>query len=75
MFFHFSFMLWYVGMFLTSYFLPFIYNIWFSDAEDNQIVTDPLLQNTHVDSNARQSSGMAFYTSLRVLTFTEQNNK
>ena len=38
-------------------------SIWFSDADDDQNVTDLLLQNPHVDSNPRQSSGMAFYTS------------
>jgi hypothetical protein len=50
-------------------------SIWFSEADDDKNVTDLLLQNPHVDSNPRQSSGMAFYTILRVLTFTEQNNK
>jgi hypothetical protein len=66
--------IWYAGIFL-SYFLPFIYNIWFSVEVDSQNVTDPLLQNTHVDSNARQSSGMTCYTSLRVLKLKDQNNK
>jgi hypothetical protein len=36
---------------------------WFSDAYDSQNGTDPLLLNTVVDSNLRQRSGMAFYTS------------
>ena len=49
--------------------------VWFSEEDYGQTVTDPLMQTTRVDSNTRQSSGMAFYTSLRVLTFTEQNNK
>ena len=53
----------YVGMFLSSYFLPFTYNIWFPAADDNENVTDPILQNTHGDSNPRQRSGIAFYTS------------
>ena len=39
--------------------------IWFSEEDYGQ--------TTRVDSNARQSSGMALCTSLRVLTFTEQN--
>ena len=50
-------------------------SIWFLVEVDSQNVTDPLLQNTHVDSNLTQSSGMAFYTSLRVLTLKDQNNK
>ena len=50
-------------------------SIWFSVEVDSQNVTDPLLQNTPVDSNARQSSGMTCYTSLRVLTLKDQNNK
>jgi hypothetical protein len=49
--------------------------IWFSEEDYGQTVTDPLIQTTRVDSNTRQSSGMTCYTSLRVLTFTEQNNK
>ena len=53
----------------------FYLHIWFPDADDNQTVTNSLLQNPHVDSNPRQSSGMAFYTSLRVLTLKEQHNK
>ena len=50
-------------------------SIWFLVEVDSQNVTDPLLQNTPVDSNARQSSGMTCYTSLRVLTLKDQNNK
>jgi hypothetical protein len=38
-------------------------SIWFSDADDDQNVKDSLLQNLHVDSNPKQSSGMTFYTS------------
>ena len=49
--------------------------IWFSEEDYCQTVTDPLIQTTRVDSNTRQSSGMAFYTSLRVLTLKEQHNK
>ena len=49
--------------------------IWFSEEDHGQTVTDPLISTTRVDSNTRQSSGMTCYTSLRVLTFTEQNNK
>ena len=37
--------------------------IWSSDKDDGQTVTDQLIQNTHVESNLTQSSGMAFYTS------------
>jgi hypothetical protein len=37
-------------------------SIWFSDEDDGQNVTDPFLQNTHVDPNLRQSSGMAYYS-------------
>ena len=68
-FFLLSFMLWYGGRFVSSYFLPvylqYMIFIWFSEADDSQNVTDQLLQNTHVDSNLRQSSGMAFYTILK----------
>jgi len=46
----------------SSFYLHYMIFIWFSDADHSQNVTDPLLQNTHVESNLRQSSGMAFYT-------------
>ena len=44
--------------------------IWFSDEDDGQNVTDPLIQTTHVDSNIRHSSGMSFYTRLRNKTIS-----
>ena len=37
-------------------------SIWFSDEDDGQNVTDPFLQNNHVDPILRQSSGMAYYS-------------
>jgi hypothetical protein len=67
---------WHVfNLLFSSFYLQYMIFIWFSDADDNQNVTDPLLQTTDVDSSLTQSSGMKFYTSLRVLTFKEQNNK
>jgi hypothetical protein len=45
-----------------SFYLQYMISILFSDEDDSQDATVPLLQTTHVDSNLRQSSGMAFYT-------------
>jgi hypothetical protein len=46
----------------SSFYLQYMISIWFSDEDDSQDATVPLLQTTHVDYNLRQSSGMAFYT-------------
>ena len=76
-FFHFSFILWYVGMFFSTYLLPFIYNIYFhlifksiwQPKCDKSIITK---YSRRFQSKTKFRYGML--CKLRVLTFMEQNN-
>jgi hypothetical protein len=77
-FFLLSFMLWYVGIILSSYFLPFIYIYDFHLISrcrwqpncDKFIITK---SSRRLQSKTKFRYGILY--KLRVLTFTEQNNK